>query len=199
VSAVGVDACRGGWVAVELGAAPVVRPTFADVLARFRDASVVAVDIPIGLPEDEPRPADVAARAFVGARRSSVFLTYPRAVLEAATYEDALSLARSLGWPGISKQSYGLRHRIFEVGNVLEERVIEVHPEVSFRELAGRELPSKHTREGLELRQRLLARPRANHDVLDAAVAAWSANRYAGGTAVPLPADCSGRIGAIWR
>jgi predicted RNase H-like nuclease len=201
VTVVGVDACRGGWVACEPGAAPLVKRRFVEILATFRNAEVIAVDIPIGLPKAEPRAADLAARAFVGARRSSVFLTYPRVVLDAATYADALALARRLGWPGISKQSYGLRHRIFEVEAVLESRVIEAHPEVSFRELAGRELPSKHTPEGLSLRRRLVNRPGASHDVLDAAAAAWSAKRFVRGQARSLPDSPehrSGRIVAIW-
>jgi predicted RNase H-like nuclease len=199
VRVVGVDACPAGWVGVEPAGAPVVRRTFAEILAEFSDASVVAVDIPIGLPEDKPRPADLAARAFVGVRRSSVFLTYPRAVLTAPSYADALALARRLRWPGISKQSYGLRHRIFEVEAVLEPRVIEVHPEVSFRALAGRELPSKHTPQGLALRQDLVCMEGAGHDALDAAVAAWSAERYASGIREPLPRGQRARIGAIWR
>jgi predicted RNase H-like nuclease len=199
---VGVDACRGGWVAWEPGGSPVVKRSFAEILLAFRAASVVAVDIPIGLPKSEPRAADLAAREFVGARRSSVFLTYPREVLAAPTYTDALVLARGLGWPGISKQSYGLRHRIFEVEATFEARVIEVHPEVSFRELARRELPSKHTPEGLAIRQRLVRRPDARHDLLDAAAAAWTAKRFAHGQARSLPEPpepgANGRLVAIW-
>jgi hypothetical protein len=41
--------------------------------------------------------------------------------------------------------------------------------------------------------------PYPTEDVLDAAVAAWSALRYARGEARPLPAGHSARIGAIWR
>jgi predicted RNase H-like nuclease len=177
----------------------VVKRSFAEILVAFPAASVVGVDIPIGLPTSGPRAADLAARKFVGARRSSVFLTYPRDVLGAPTYAEALVLARQLGWPGISKQSYGLRHRIFEVEAALEARVIEVHPEVSFRELAGHELPSKHSPEGLVLRQQLLDLPEADHDVLDATVAAWSAERYAKGAALSLPEGQREVIGAIWR
>ncbi|MGH3037461.1 MAG: DUF429 domain-containing protein [Gaiellaceae bacterium] len=36
-------------------------------------------------------------------------------------------------------------------------------------------------------------------DLLDAAVAAWSATRYARGEARPLPDGHVERIGAIWR
>ena len=36
-------------------------------------------------------------------------------------------------------------------------------------------------------------------DLLDAAVAAWSASRYARQEALPLPAGHTARLGAIWR
>ena len=41
--------------------------------------------------------------------------------------------------------------------------------------------------------------PYPYEDVLDAAVSAWSAGRYARGDALPLPEAHRGRIGAIWR
>src|SRR4051794_33751960 len=156
--------------------------------------------MPIHLPEAEPRPSELAARAFLGARRSSVFLTYPRPVLESETYAEALAVARSLGWPGISQQSYGLRRRIFEVVAAADARLIEVHPEVSFRELAGRGLASKHRPEGLEERRALLPPPAAAPPELDAAVVAGTALRYAREEALPLPADAAGPgADAIWR
>jgi predicted RNase H-like nuclease len=87
--------------------------------------------------------------------------------------------------------------------------VIEVHPEVSFRELARRPLLPKKGTDGLVERRRLLedagielpqSAPRiAEPDLLDATVAAWSARRYANGDAVALPEGHTARIGAIWR
>jgi predicted RNase H-like nuclease len=195
---VGVDAHPRGWIAAADDGRVEIERSFEELLRTFSQAEVVGVDIPIELPVDEPRAAELAARAFLGARRSSIFLTYPRPVLEAAGYAQALELARAMGWPGISKQSYGLRRRIFEVVAVLEPRVIEVHPEVSFRELAGRELASKHRPEGLEERRALLGRPAASHHELDAVIVAWTAGRYARGEAQPLPEGAAGP-GVIWR
>jgi Protein of unknown function (DUF429) len=40
---------------------------------------------------------------------------------------------------------------------------------------------------------------RIDDDLLDAAIAAWSAARYARGEARPLPDGRVGRIGGIWR
>ena len=182
--------------------------TFSEIAAL--DVDVIGVDIPIGIPETE-RPADTAARKAVGPRASSVFATPPRAALEAPTFAEAVERARAATGKGISQQSYGLRHRILEVDSFAQtdERIIEVHPEVCFAELAGAPLQtSKHTAGGLAERRRLLREaaielPSApgvpEADLLDAGAAAWTARRYLRSEAVPLPEDHKTRIGAIWR
>jgi predicted RNase H-like nuclease len=90
----------------------------------------------------------------------------------------------------------------------LQDRVIEVHPEVSFWALVGHQplAFSKRTPDGFaERRDRLAARlntpiwsredarrvapPAAADDMLDAIVAAWTAWRYAAGEAQRLPPD----------
>jgi predicted RNase H-like nuclease len=207
----GVDGYRGGWVAVVLdpaGSRVVTARRFAEIAAL--EVDVIAVDIPIGIPATE-RAADVEARRVVGPRASSVFTTPPRAALEAPTFAEAVAKARAATGKGISQQAYALRHRILEVDPFAErdERIVEVHPEVSFAELAAAALPhSKRTAEGLAHRRQLLAHagidvpdsPRAPEaDLLDAAVAAWTARRYQCGEARPLPEHHEDRIGAIWR
>lgn len=213
VPVAGVDGYRGGWVAVELredGTAAVrTAREFRELLVL--DVRVLAVDIPIGLPETGRRPADVQARRFVGPRASSVFPTPPRAVLEAETFAEACELARGLTGKAISQQSFALRRRILEVDALAaqDQRILEVHPEVSFAVLARRPLRrSKHTPEGLTERRALLEAagmllpppPRGvpDADLLDAAVAAWSAARAAHSAARPFPAGHTERIGAIW-
>lgn len=209
---VGIDACQGKWLAVALDdgrfEAARLAPTAAALAAQWPDAAAVAVDIPIGLPDAPWRDADRAAREFVGERRSSVFATFPAAVLEAPTYGAAKAICLGHGWPRPSIQSYGMRRRILEVARLAsaDERIFEVHPEVSFRELAGRPLASKRTAVGSSERRIALSRARIElpdlphplDDVLDAAVAAWSAMRYACGEARPLPDGRRERIGAIW-
>jgi predicted RNase H-like nuclease/predicted enzyme related to lactoylglutathione lyase len=209
----GVDLARGALAVVVLEDDRVVEAfrceSFADAL--LVDARVIAIDIPIGIPDTGTRPADEAARRFVGPRASSVFTTPIRRALEAATYAEARIVATELTGRSLSSQSYALRRRILEVDEYArdDERVIEVHPEVSFRELARRPLLSKHRADGLAERRTLLeeagielpeSAPRiAEPDLLDATVAAWSARRYALGEAVSLPRDHDARIGAIWR
>ena len=207
----GVDGYRGGWIAVETGANGETTARTAPSLAGLldTDARVIGIDIQIGIPDSAARAADTAARAFVGRRASSVFPTPIRAALEAASYAEAVAVARERTGKGISQQSYALRKRILEVDAVAreDERVVEVHPEVSFCLLAGRPLAhSKHSGAGLAERRRLLSRaglriPRPagvpEADVLDAAVVAWSAARVAAGEARTFPEGHADRIGAI--
>ena len=114
VQSVGVDGCPGGWVAVELGDGHFSRaafcPSFAEILTLVPEATAVGVDVPIGLPESGPRAADTAARAFVGARRSSVFTTPTRLLLE-TEWRPGL---------GITRQSHGLGQRIFEIERAID-------------------------------------------------------------------------------
>src|SRR2546429_626256 len=161
-------------------------------------------------PAPPPPPADVAARRFVGPRASSVYPTPIRAVLEAPTYAEARVVAVELTGKSVSAQSYALRHRILEVDEHArhDERVIEVHPEVSFSELASRPLLPKKRTDGQAERRALLedagielpaSVPRiAEPDLLDATVAAWSARRYAAGEALPRPKGTQDAFGSIW-
>jgi predicted RNase H-like nuclease len=218
---VGVDGFSKGWTAVVL-----VDGRFRDaveitrldgLIDRYHDAGAIAVDIPIGLPQSGRRRVDLEARAFVGLRRNAVFLTAPLSVLQAATYEEAGVRSLELSGVGLSRQLYGLREKILEahaVGRL--PHVIEVHPEVSFRALAGHPLEaSKASWNGLMRRRNLLAEAGIQipehlpsvlkshpDDVLDAAVAAWTANRFVLGTALKLPkepeTDQNGQPIAIW-
>lgn len=87
---VGVDACPVGWVAIRWspGSAPraVVVSRLDELGEVVADAVSVAIDIPIGLPEAGLRAADLEARRFLGARRSSVFLTPVREVHPEVTF-----------------------------------------------------------------------------------------------------------------
>jgi predicted RNase H-like nuclease len=217
--AAGLDGWKEGWVGVELGNGhfrrAFVSTTLAEALKRLEDSTVVGIDMPIGFPVGGVRSADMAARTLVGSRRSSVFLVPPRAVLAAPTYASARARAIEVWGRGLSAQTYALRTKILEVEEHCksDRRLIEVHPEVSFRELAGQPLPyAKRTWNGLQLRVGLLSsagiavpdrldevgRVPAD-DVLDAAVVAWSADRYANGRAAHLHPDADPELEpVIW-
>lgn len=208
----GVDACRGGWVGICLdggGGRAVFGTSIADVVANAGDEAldVVAVDIPIGLPDNSRRRCDELAKKRIGARSSSVFMTPTRPALEAPTHAAAVVVNRELVQEGLSVQAFGLRHRLFEVEQWLPGagcRVVEVHPEVCFAEMAGRPLlHSKSRWAGCEERRELLDKEgislhgqlgaagarAAVDDVLDAAAAAWTARRVAAGGAFSIPSQ----------
>lgn len=78
----GVDAYKGGWVALTLADGSVeacqLYGHISDLIRDHSEPGIIAVDIPIGLPETGPRRADMEARRFVGPPRRSVVPTRPR-------------------------------------------------------------------------------------------------------------------------
>jgi predicted RNase H-like nuclease len=220
----GVDACKSGWIGIALSEGAVSAYVAADIgglvaeAAVDRPPAVIAIDIPIGLPDAGRRQADVLARKAVGPLWSSVFMTPVRPALAAGDYATAADLSRRLAGEGISRQAFALRAKILEVDRWVREaphRVVEVHPEASFAELAGAALPlRKSCWAGLILRRRLLAEADINlpddlgpagekagvDDVLDAAAAAWTAARVLHGQARSTPPELfsDGLPSAIW-
>ena len=228
MAVLGVDACRAGWVGVLLGAGRVVGVFGMDLpqllVACERTGikpHVLAIDMPIGLPDQSDRQADVLARRFVGPRASSVFPTPVRAVLSADSYAVACEVSRGLTGKAISQQAFALLPRLVEVDERVRHlgvAVIEVHPEVTFAQIAGVPLVhAKRTAAGQAHRRQLLeshgiaidadllglGRVAKPDDVLDAAAAAWTAQRYLEARAVPLPDPpevfSDGWPSAIWR
>jgi predicted RNase H-like nuclease len=116
----GICASRRDDVAVRIVA------RFADVLAAPEAPSVVAVDIPIGLPERAGpggRAAENAVRPLLGARQSSVFSVPSRAALAAEDYADACRIAFASSEPPrkVSKQLFMLAPKIREVDALLRD------------------------------------------------------------------------------
>lgn len=214
----GVDGCRGGWVvaiATEVDGTLSLRievaPDFAAVLDVAREASRIAVDMPIGL-LDAARPGgrdcDRAARALLGRWGASVFSPPARPALAASDYRDA---QRRQG-AGLSIQTWNIVPRIREVDAALDPsmqpRVVEAHPELAFLALAGAALAPKRTADGHgrrvallrelfgaalpdldEVRRRLGPALLQRDDLADACVLAHVARRADEGVAGRLPDD----------
>jgi len=218
----GVDSAgKYGWVGIVLDAGGFHGArlgTLRDVIDWAEPVGVIGVDIPIGHVGSGRRRADVEARGFVGARGSSVFAAPPAEVLRMASYGEANEMLTAVSASMLSRQAWALIPKIVEAASIADcdRRVFEVHPEVSFCEMAGECLAwSKKTWNGLLLRRRLLAGVgielpevipeiggAVTDDVVDAAVVAWSAGRIAAGAALPLPdppEESGGRLVAIWR
>jgi len=206
VAVLGVDGWQLGWVGARLDGRTVQLldlRTAPEVLA-VPGVEVVAVDMPIGLSEDGVRACDLAARRRLtpfGAA-SSVFPAPVRAVLATDDYAEARALSRAATTPprAPSAQTFQLVRSIRALDDALgdppPERVVEVHPELTFRLGLGGVPDRKGTARGTVQR---LAALRAVMDVeaaladaplgvpvvdaLDACAAAWSAQRLADGVA----------------
>jgi predicted RNase H-like nuclease len=223
VRVLGVDAGKDGWVAVELRdgfAAAHFSDSLDRLLAPLGKLAAIGVDMPLGLLPHGWRRADVEAARALGRQRSSVFRVPPAPAWDFERYDHAVARCRELtGGAGFSIQAWGLRKRIREANACWATGaypLYEVHPEVSFRALAGVDaLPSKKRYAGLVARYRALERAgivlpddigeagrAAPDDVLDAAAAAWTALRIARGEAGSHPAEptdrVDGRTIAIW-
>jgi predicted RNase H-like nuclease len=207
----GVDACKSGWVGIALTEGLVRAYAAAEISGLVEAAAadgplaVVAVDIPVGLPDTGRRQADVLARKAVGPLWASVFMTPVRPAMEASDYAAAAEASRHLAGEGISRQAFALQAKVLQVDRWVRKvphRVVEVHPEASFAELAGSALQSrKSSWAGADLRRRLLAGAGISlpcdlgpagekagvDDVLDAAAAAWTARRVLHGQARSMP------------
>ena len=198
----GVDGWRGGWIGALVDADDHVEwQLLADAAAVVAvAAAVTAIDIPIGLPEDGVRRCDLEARALLGAAGSSVFAAPTRPVLACATYAEAREVLRQRGGASMSAQAFGIVAKVRDVDSAitreLQERVVEVHPELAFRRLGGADrMASKKTASGVGARVAALRRwlpdvdralsrapvPVPIDDALDSLACAWTAQRLLAG------------------
>ncbi|MEM7271884.1 MAG: DUF429 domain-containing protein [Actinomycetota bacterium] len=204
---VGIDGCRDGWVIVTATAtaggylAAVVDDLGPTVAAlRAGELAAVAIDMPIGLLDHQPRACDVAARRLLGPRRSSVFPAPVRDVLDAEDYDEACRRSRAVSGKALSKQAFNLVPKIAAVDRLVvpsdQDRLVEAHPECAFARLGGGPCRfPKRTPEGRAERIDLLAgADRAMAalvtddrgglpllDLIDAAVLTVTAGRVAAG------------------
>jgi predicted RNase H-like nuclease len=175
----GVDGCRAGWVVALVRASGdqasvrVVKH-FADILTAPEHPAVIAIDMPVGLPDRTGyggRAAENAVRPLLGARQSAVFSVPSRAALEETDYRAACAVALATSDPPrkISKQLFMIAPRIREIDAGLRDnaaaatRTFEVHPELAFWRLNGeraltepKKVKGRPHEPGLSLRRDLL-------------------------------------------
>lgn len=196
----GVDGCPGGWIVVFGRANGETRPArvvslFKDILSAPERPSIIAVDVPIGLPKQSPvkgRAAESLVRAQLGDRKSSVFRIPSRSAVYASVAPEpadarerffhACRIARETSDDGkaFAKQGFYILDKVVEVDTVLRSdpalvaRVFETHPELAFVRMNGNvaltEPKKKNNRNypaGLELRRGLLAHAGIPRELLD--------------------------------
>lgn len=174
----GVDGCRGGWLVVlRYLSAPAqcrsfITDDFSTVLTLPENPAVIAVDMPIGLPEVSGpggRICDNEARATLGTRRSALFAVPARDAVQQTDYQSACLVASRRSDPPrkVSKQCFNLFPKIRQLDALLsprlQARVVECHPEVAFWALNGeqpmawpKKIESRPHQPGLDARRRLL-------------------------------------------
>lgn len=149
---IGVDGCKTGWFYTaidhendwEIG----VSENIEKLWETHKDASLIFIDIPIGLPFKEPRACDLEARKLLGE------------ALAAETYEEACEINKKVLGKKISLQAYHISKKIKEVDDFLlanpqaKQKIRETHPEICFWALAGGRamLFSKKKKHGFEER-----------------------------------------------
>ena len=203
-----IDGTKGGWVAVVLEDGRFSRDRLITPIkssfGELAGSEVLAIDVPIGF---GPRAADIEARRFLRGAASTVFATPSRQVLE-------MPFGPGLG---VSAQAHALGPRILHVTKLVDtdERLHEVHPEVSFRAMNNHRPRSYRKksaggalerlallrRHGIEMDVLQEAASAPLDDVFDAGAAAWSAQRIALGIAETLPGSperVDGRRICIW-
>lgn len=210
-SVLGVDATRSGWLGALLDPTGhgtphlLLAPSLQELLDQAGQVAVVAVTVPLGLPDQGRRDADVQARRFLGEQGSTVLTTPVRDAVYAISHSEANAFNRAGGGSGVSSEAWELRRRIQEldawVRQDLPAVVVETHPEAAFATMAGAPLASRRrTGDGSAERRAVLATggvyapTTAPHgigtdDVLDACAAAWSAHRVKNGEATTFPEE----------
>lgn len=184
----GIDGCPGGWIVVarERSGRPAKVEHIDRIERLFERAgspNVIAIDIPIGLPErtgPKGRTPERLVRSYLGERQSSVFSIASRtavyagvdpAIPEADRYRRACAIARETSdeQKAIAKQAFNIFPKIVEVDAFLRARpdlvprFYECHPEVAFWAMNGeraltepKKVKGRSYAPGLDRRRRLL-------------------------------------------
>ena len=212
---IGVDGCKGGWVACWQENNALSFQIFSDfnvLIEAFDKQTCIAIDMPIGLPEKVGaggRGPEGLIRPLLGTRKSSVFSIPSRRAVYAQTYPEACEAAFETSDPQrkISKQGFFLFPKIREIDAALRAdetlrlRVFETHPELIFCKIKKQPLHfGKKTADGAEERTKLLRQyglpiedwPKlkgaAQDDIIDAAACLVTAELIAAGVATSFPA-----------
>lgn len=167
---VGVDGCRAGWFAVKF----VDRSNWEINIFRSmrslwnncKDASLILVDIPIGLIEEgsNERVCDKEARRLLGRKRGSSIFPVPCRDAVYADINEASRVNNEHTGRKLSKQALGILPKIRQVdqllnsNNVARLRIRETHPELCFWALNKKNpmVYSKKDRRGIRERKKIL-------------------------------------------
>jgi predicted RNase H-like nuclease len=166
----GVDSCKTSWFAIALkdNGDPEANcfRNISELWDRYKKASMILVDIPIGLLDkgNEERKCDKEARAKLKSpRASSVFPAPCRRAIREEDYNKAKEINKDKTEKGLTKQTFAIMSKIRDVDNFLlnnkaaRSRIKETHPEICFWALSGHPMVhSKKKSEGQNERIKVL-------------------------------------------
>ena len=214
---IGVDGCRGGWIACVLNHGEFRFERFdslEQLVSHYPEFDAFLIDMAVGLRSsaDQLRPDDLA-RKELGQKSSSIFpIPCRQAVYADSEEEQKQTNIRILG-KSLSKQTVHIIPKIKELDEYLslhpeyKNRILESHPEVDFARLNGSVVMTrKKEYPGFSDRAAILKRylPGKNlsgmwemakklkcnpDDLLDAACLAVTATLAAGGMCETIPAE----------
>jgi predicted RNase H-like nuclease len=167
-SCVGIDGCKGKWVAVCITENKFEVDKFKtinDICSRYLDADIYIIDIPIGLVENKSqlRP-DMIVKKELGKKGSSIFEVPCRQAVYAADKKTARELNVAILEKSLSEQTLGIAKAIKQVDEFFQDkpqwknRLLESHPEFCFSKLNNNQpiLEHKTSAEGQQKRLEIL-------------------------------------------
>ncbi len=163
MTCVGIDGCKGGWVAVSYfrNQWQIALHDNIDKITDFLlEPDIVLIDMPMGLSSsDFTRDIDKQLRKLLKKKSGSVFTPACREALYKTTYEQAKEINKQITGKSLSIQAYNISKKIRELDTFLSQlpkidHFFEAHPELCFQMLNYSEtiLDSKKTRKGIEER-----------------------------------------------
>lgn len=159
----GIDGCKAGWLLVSFDENPVYKLLRSedDLLQAFVENDRVFIDMPIGLEDDTyTRECDLLLRKKLGADYASSVCSPPiRPALHAPSYVEANMQSFEYTEKKLTVQSWNITPKVKILDRflteepVLQEKVLESHPELLFMNLNGGMIyQKKNTKKGLRHR-----------------------------------------------
>ena len=167
-SCVGIDGCKGKWVAVYIteNSFEVEKfKTISDICSTYPNSSSYIIDMPIGLVEskNQLRP-DRLVKKELGKKGSSIFEVPCRQAVYAEDKNEARRRNIEILGKSLSEQTLGISKAIKQVDEFLQNspqwknRLLESHPEFCFSKLNNNQpvLENKASPEGQQKRIEIL-------------------------------------------
>ena len=167
VTSIGVDGCKGGWIAAILNQGELKIDKFNtinDIVNEYPHFDEFFVDMVIGLPSSKNhiRP-DTYARQIIKERASTIFPAPCRQAVYARTVADAYEENERVLGKKFTPLTVGIFPKIRELDSFFQDNqkyknvIKESHPEVCFARLNGSTMLSKKSQiDGIEERIHLL-------------------------------------------